>query len=553
MEVLLPNTNWCNAAGKASGMRKGVKMKKKVFAALLSATMVMSMMTACGNEPAQQPSDESTQESSTVEQSSEPAVESSEPAAESSEPAAESSEEPAGGLAEAEPLPEALYHFAMDGTDEGILTMIQSEDKGGNTGATFGVVESSTYVDKEGAEQPIVVQYADGPVGKCTYIDGNFGLKFPVEALNTNEYTISFWLNADRLSNYGPTLQIGSDMGMADTDEGVAVKWINVTQTEWGANNAKIFPVVWDRNSETGVWPWVYAADDSIHGKKEWVLVTLVATGDQYNFADDGLDRIAAKFYLNGELAFDAAEGTYGGLAPDVLTADDNFECLFGINYWDSIFKGFVDEVYFFDKALTDGQVASLFLEGNPAVESVAEAPAEVENEAEPVANDHSGVTTTGTVVGATDCSTGFWTEFSEVTEVPSGESVTVNFVNYTSGLENWHNFVVVLQNVADAHSADDNADYKEYGVMRADNFGWGGGYDGIATAECDWNWDTFKADMDGANVELTITNNGDTADVKAVVTTAGGTVYNQSYTGVAVDGDLYYCLTLENAFLDIQ
>ncbi|MDE7224789.1 MAG: LamG domain-containing protein [Acetatifactor sp.] len=522
-------------------------MKKKVFAALLSATMVMSMMTGCGSEP-EQPADNSV-EQSTEESSVEPSSVEESSVEESTEESSE--EEPAGGLAEAEALPDALYHFAMDGTDEGILTMIQSEDVGSNTGATYGVVESSTYVDRDGAEQPIVVQYADGPVGKCTYIDGNFGLSLPVEALNTNEYTISFWMNADRLSNYGPTLQLGSNMGMADTDS--TVKWINVTQTEWGTGNTKIFPVVWDRNSETGVWPWVYAADDSIHGKKEWVLVTLVATGDQYNFADDGLDRIAAKFYLNGELAFDAAEGTYGGLAPDVLSADDNFQCFFGINYWDSVFKGFVDELYIFDQALTDGQVASLYLEGNPNVESVAEAPAEVEAEADPVAIDHSAVTTTGTVVGATDCSTAFWSEFSDVVAVPSGESVTVNFVNYTSGLENWHNFAVVLQNVADAHSADDNADYKEYGVMRADNFGWGAGYEGIATAECDWNWDTFKTDMDGANVELTITNNGDTADVKAVVTTADGTVYNQSYTGVAVDGDLYYCLTLECAFLDIQ
>lgn len=527
-------------------------MKKKIFAALLSATMVMSMMTGCGSEP-DQPADNSV-EQSTEESSAEPSSVEESSAEESSaeESTVESSEEePAGGLPEAEALPEALYHFAMDGSDEGIQTMIQTSDVGSNTGANFGVVESSTYVDKDGAEQPIVVQYADGPVGKCTYIDGNFGLKLPVEALNTNEYTISFWLNADRLSNYGPTLQVGSNVGMNDTEN--VVKWINVTQTEWGTSNAKIFPVVWDRNSETGVWPWVYAADDSIHGKKEWVLVTLVATGDQYNFADDGLDRIAARFYLNGQLAFDACEGTYGGLAPDVLTADENFECFFGINYWDSVFKGFVDEVYFFDKALTDGQVASLYQEGNPNVESIAEAPAETEAEVEPVAIDHSSVTTSGTVVGATDCSTGFWSEFSDVVAVPSGETATVKFTNYTDGLANWHNFLVVLQNVADVHSADANADYKEYAVLRADNYGWGAGYDGIVNPECDWNWDTFTSDMDGAAVELTIANNGDTADVTAVVTCANGTVYNQSYKGVTVDGDLYYCLTVENAFLDIQ
>lgn len=515
-------------------------MKKKVLAALLSATMVMSMMTACGGseEPAAAPTEA-------------PATATEAPAATDAPTEAPTEEPAAAGLAEPEELPEPLYHFAMDGTDAGVKTVVRLEnDPGELTGATHGIAEGSTYV-KDGVENPVVVQYANGPVGTCTYIDGNFGLGFDMEGFDSDAYTISYWMNADRLSTYGATLQIGANMGMADTSTDYAVKWINFTQTEWGANSAKIFPVVWNRNSGTGAWPWVYAADDAIHGKKEWVLVTLVCTGNTYNYAEDGLDRVACKYYLNGELAFDAAEGAYGGLAPDILKPDDGFECYFGINYWDSIFKGFVDEFYIFDEALTDGQVASLFLEGDPTVESVAEAPAEVE--AEPVANDNSGVATTGTVVGSTACDTAFWTAFSDVVAVPSGESVSVNFKNYTDGLANWNNFLVILQNVADVHAAADNADYKEYAVMRADNWGWGAGYDGIAVAECDWNWDTFAAEMNGADVNLTITNNGDTVDVVAVVTGSSGAVYNQKYTGIAVDGDVYYCLSCEKAFLDIQ
>ncbi len=45
----------------------------------------------------------------------------------------------------------------------------------------------------------------------------------------------------------------------------------------------------------------------------------------------------------------------------------------------------------------------------------------------------------------------------------------------------------------------------------------------------------------------------GDTADIVAKVTSAGGTTYNQSYKGIAVDGDLYYCLTVDGSFIDIQ
>ncbi len=243
----------------------------------------------------------------------------------------------------------------------------------------------------------------------------------------------------------------------------------------------------------------------------------------------------------------------YGGLATNILNGD-GVEGYIGINYWDTIFKGFIDDLYIFDTALTDGQVKGLYELGDTSVTPVAQEGSEsAEEETEAVANDNTGVEVTGTLLGSLACDSAFWTEFSDVVEVPEGESVTVNFKNYTDGLANWDNFLVVLQNVADAHSADDNADYAEYAVLRADNFGWGAGYDNIATAECDWNWDTFTTDINGADVELTITNNGDTADVVAVVTTADGKTYNQSYTGIAFDGDLYYCLTLEKAALDIQ
>ena len=157
-----------------------------------------------------------------------------------------------------------------------------------------------------------------------------------------------------------------------------------------------------------------------------------------------------------------------------------------------------------------------------------------------------------GTVIGNEDNSTGWWTAHSETVKVAEGESKKVTFYNFTNGVENWFNFLVVLQNVADAHGAADNADYKEYAVVRADNWGWGAGYDGIATPTSNWNWDTFKSDMNGAKVDLTVTNNGDTADIIANVTTEKGKSYFQKYTGIAITGDLYFCLTTQEGHLII-
>ncbi len=539
-------------------------MKKKILATLLSATMVASLAVGCGSSSTTETASEDTQ---TEEAAEETAEETTEEAAEETteETTEEAAEETEATEVVAEEVPEAKYHFTFDeGVDEGVVAAtrpeaaLTEEEKAADpllAGATYAIVEDDTM--------PLL--YADGTVGNSLYVNGEYGYKLPIESLGKDEYTISFWVNAERLSTYGATLQLGRNMGADGDANDPSVTWLNFTQTEWGTNSAKIFPVAWNRNSETTAWPWVYASDDSIHGKKEWALVTVVATGDVYQAADDGLDRVASKFYINGELKWDCSnvdEAMYGGFATNILNGD-GVEGYIGINYWDTIFKGFIDDLYIFDTALTDGQVLSLYEMGDTSVvptapEGSESSDAEASDEEAAETIDNSAVETTGTVVGETDCSSAFWSVFSDTVQVPEGESVTANFKNYTDGAENFHNFVVVLQNVADAHSADDNADYKEYGVFRADNWYWNADGDAssnadMCVAECDWNWDTFKTDMNGADVELTITNNGDTADIAAVVTTADGITYNQTYTGIAIDGDLYYCLSTEKGFLDIQ
>lgn len=532
-------------------------MKKKLLASVLSVTMVAALMTGCGSKTEETASTPETK----VEESKEEVKAEVKEEAKVEESVAE--EVPAGPVvAEPEALPEAPFaHITFDGADEGytLITQVEKAADSANDGATYDIAPA------EGS-----FQYATGPVDNCIFLDGKAGLDLGLEPTNTDTYTVSFWMNADRLATFGPSLQIGYNMGKA-ADVGNNVTWFNVTQSEWGANSAKIFPIVWSRNEAsdaadgTDCWPWMYGFDDSIHGKREWVHVAIVCSGEE-QVGPVGSTTVGAQYYINGAKVYDSQDnfmnGTYfeytwdATLAPNVMEpGDSEFESYFGVNYWDTIFKGYVDDLYVYDTALTAGQVATLYQMGDATVEPVLAdgTVVEVEEEVEPVAADHSDVVTTGTVVGATDCTTGFWTAHSNTLEVPAGETVTVNFKNYTNQLQNWNNFLVVLQNVADAHAAADNADYKEYAVLRADNFGWGAGYDGIATATCDWNWDTFKADIDRSDVAVAVTNNGDTVDVVATVTTTAGTVYTQSYTGVAVDGDVHFCLTVEGGFLDIQ
>lgn len=148
-------------------------------------------------------------------------------------------------------------------------------------------------------------------------------------------------------------------------------------------------------------------------------------------------------------------------------------------------------------------------------------------------------------IVGAEDNTAGWWTAFSGDIQIKPSETVTVKFTNYTSKANNWNNFLVILRGAA----------LNEYAVLRADNFGWGAGYDGKCTPTTTvGDWATWLAEMDGAHVTLKITNNGTTADVEAVMEGTNGNTYTQTYTGIEVTGDdLFYSLTVELAHIVIE
>ena len=152
------------------------------------------------------------------------------------------------------------------------------------------------------------------------------------------------------------------------------------------------------------------------------------------------------------------------------------------------------------------------------------------------------------TCVGATDNSTGWWGAHSENIKVAPGETFISTFTNYTSGANNWNNFVVVL-------CREDNT---EFAVVRADNYGWGAGYDdnpNLVTSGGQSDWGAWLAAMDGAKVNVAVTNNGDgSADVLAVMKGNDGNVYMQEYKGIAVDPeDFYFRYTVDGCHLEFD
>ncbi len=622
-------------------------MKKKLFSLLLCGTMVSAMLAGCG-EKTEAPAATTTEPTTTTE---------------------------ATGT-----IPtDYKYYFSLDQANDS-AAISPTEKSGGALNA----------IEKE-------KHYIPGVKGDALYTDGITGYKLTDVNGVGNSYTVSYWTYCRRSALYMPNTIWGPDIHGDHTggELWAAFDWLN---SEDGSTQA--FPCVWSNDGlGAGRAEWTIAENDS--GVGRWMHLAMVV--DENSVSADGLYNVA-KVYIDGK---EYTKKSGGEVVPThvvkgAMNPAEGFEFCLGINYWDSVFKGAFDELYIYDYALKDEQVAALYADGNPTVAyqepervinvaaaenaiaslgktdfSVADAvyaedisiadgqtmqvklkhwsdgkdakdnyyiifKAEDGSEVARVNADCTGTAggkdipeanfkwtwgnwktwteqamveadvklliervgdtfnvtmdnvdyntfsnlgsvsfdcanvasftigttkaytdileikekvlpTGGIAVGANDCTSGFWTEFSDIFAIPEGQSVTKSFTNYTSGAENWNNFVAILQNTPTGHSATDVAEYAEYAVVRADNWGWGAGYDGIAVAECDWNWDTFKSDMDGAHVILTITNNGDTADVVAEVTTKTGSVYHQKYTGIKTGGDLYACFTVDGSYISID
>ena len=679
-------------------------MKRRLLAVLLAATMVLGSLAGCGETADESDSTDVTEVTDVTDVSN----------------------------VEAEALPEALYYYSFDeGASEGIVPM--GQNTGGATGA-----EKVYAVDKDVVRASGVT--ADGD---ALFVNGTYGYQLTdITGIDSDSYTISFWIYMRRTANYMPTIQCGTDI-YGDAI-GAQQHYLNFTTCDsWGENGAS-YPSLWSYDQSVPVWPF-YIVDDGDSKTNRWVNVTLVVDGTT-DIEVDGVACSQGTLYVDGQLfAKDDGEGnyTYAAIAKDILDTSDGFQFLVGVNYWDAIFKGAVDELYIYDSALTAGQALTLYQMGDPTIayeepdrvievvqtdsalyqlgsttfdngfwtdwseayeikdgeswvvkmknysdgvnsydnyvtvftneysaagtdpnaasdahveyaavradaygwlngdgaqaidasaftytwsnwnswESQTMVEADVEmiitregstlkieahnvdvndtdytmtaevptsltaedpcyflftNEAcyteilsvkqlgvDPYiyysfGMDGSQIVIDGQTVGNEDGTSGFWTEFSRTYAVPEGTSKTLGFTLTKTGAANWNTVFAVLQNVPAVHSADANASYKEYAVVRADNWGWNAEGDTTAlpwTLACDYDFaaGNFAEELNGAHVDLTVTNNGDTAKAEYVFTCTNGNVYTQSYDGIVIDGDLHFCVGVDGSCLTLD
>lgn len=175
--------------------------------------------------------------------------------------------------------------------------------------------------------------------------------------------------------------------------------------------------------------------------------------------------------------------------------------------------------------------------------------------------------------IGAEDLSSTFWTAFGDNYKIEDGKSYTINFDVY-GGASNWNNCFMVLSNVA-ATSVEVNPDYKEFGVVRMDNWGWsvpsGGQTDNktlsgddmvfsnsLNEAMTDDDWAKFREIMTKATVAMNVKRDGKNitieANVHAKEDASKSFVYKASVVAALEDGtatpDVYLTLGVDGSMI---
>lgn len=178
----------------------------------------------------------------------------------------------------------------------------------------------------------------------------------------------------------------------------------------------------------------------------------------------------------------------------------------------------------------------------------------------------NNDATSIKTIIGEVDNTSNFWGDRSADFIIGPNKTLTLEFDNFSNKALNFENWIVVVTN--DVNAGADG--YKEYIVLRADNYGWQGTLntdpnkgpiDWFNLLASNYAWDyegqangqKFRDEMDGSHVVMTITRGGNVTDIYADITASSGAKYYEHFVlpcGEDGNANLRAFLTLEKAHL---
>ena len=193
-----------------------------------------------------------------------------------------------------------------------------------NDGAV-AVAKASVPTSISGAK----FKYVNGQSTKALSLDGTYGLKLLDDASKLGEsYTISFAMKASEVgSAVNPTITAGTFS---------PEYWLNLT----------LDGKIWSHDANG----YIDTTASGAYTAGKWQTVTLVVDGSKQGKTEG---TVSGKLYVDGTVV------TEGSVASDIMKKS-GVAVYFGVNAWDAYFKGELDDVLLFNKALGESEIAAI-------------------------------------------------------------------------------------------------------------------------------------------------------------------------------------------------
>ncbi|QYR24011.1 family 43 glycosylhydrolase [Paenibacillus sp. sptzw28] len=200
----------------------------------------------------------------------------------------------------------------------GLAAHYTFDDNLSDTTEKFGTgTPTGNRIDNSGG----TITYADGKLGKAAAFDGTSGVRLPNGLISSNTYSVSLWLKPEQLTMFTTTF-----FGARDSSN-----WVSLVPSGPVGGNT----MVWSGSR------WY----DAVAGMT-------IKTGEWTHLAFS-VDNGTIHLYVNG------VEKFTGTNFPDIFTvADASFSL--GVNWWDTPYKGLMDDLRIYEGALSPQEVANL-------------------------------------------------------------------------------------------------------------------------------------------------------------------------------------------------
>ncbi len=204
------------------------------------------------------------------------------------------------------------------------------------TGETGNTVGHQVSIEADSPDASFEVGVKNQAVAFYGFGDG---VKLPT-APKGSQYTISVDWYLKGTTKYTPGIFMANfydDGAIMGTDEDA--EWINIAPLGFQENLID-GPMVWSRNVAGGA-PWndLFRLGNDLAKMETWFNVTVVADGTKGTIYVDG------SIVQEGSIADIVKEGT---------------QLYLGVNAWDAVFNGYMDNLYIYDRCLSAEEVASL-------------------------------------------------------------------------------------------------------------------------------------------------------------------------------------------------